>query len=120
MEWKVDRLNFAPSANDEVLRVESIEAVHKNGDRRTLAGDYFFSTMPMRELIRAMDLPVPANVREVSDGLQYRDFITVGCSPTAEGEGAGRRFAEGHVDLHPGARCATGRYRFSTTGAHTW
>jgi protoporphyrinogen oxidase len=78
MEWKVDRLNFAPSANDEVLRVESIEAVHKNGDRRTLAGDYFFSTMPMRELIRAMDLPVPANVREVSDGLQYRDFITVG------------------------------------------
>ena len=25
-----------------------------------------------------MDAPVPANVREVSEGLQYRDFITVG------------------------------------------
>jgi len=34
--------------------------------------------MPMRELVQAMDAPVPANVREVSDGLQYRDFITVG------------------------------------------
>jgi protoporphyrinogen oxidase len=32
----------------------------------------------MRELIRAMQIPVPANVLEVSDGLQYRDFITVG------------------------------------------
>ncbi len=60
------------------LRVESIEAVHNDGERRTFAGDYFFSTMPMRELIRAMDMPVPANVLEVSDGLQYRDFITVG------------------------------------------
>ena len=32
----------------------------------------------MRELVQAMDAPVPANVREVSEGLQYRDFITVG------------------------------------------
>jgi len=34
--------------------------------------------MPVRELIGALDAPVPANVREVSDGLMYRDFITVG------------------------------------------
>ena len=32
----------------------------------------------MRDLIRALDAPIPANVREVSEGLQYRDFITVG------------------------------------------
>jgi len=52
--------------------------VHENGERRTFAGDYFFSTMPMRELMRAMKTAIPANVLEVSDGLQYRDFITVG------------------------------------------
>ena len=46
--------------------------------RHVFAGDYFFSTMPVRDLVRAMDAPVPANVREVSEGLQYRDFITVG------------------------------------------
>ena len=34
--------------------------------------------MPMRELVRALKAAVPANVREVSEGLQYRDFITVG------------------------------------------
>jgi protoporphyrinogen oxidase len=34
--------------------------------------------MPVRELVDAMDTPIPSDVREVSDGLQYRDFITVG------------------------------------------
>jgi hypothetical protein len=29
-------------------------------------------------LVQAIDAPVPENVREVSDGLQYRDFITIG------------------------------------------
>jgi protoporphyrinogen oxidase len=75
MQWKVDKLNFAPGPE---LRVESLEAIGPNGERRTFAGDYFFSTMPMRELLRAMNTAVPANVLEVSDGLQYRDFITVG------------------------------------------
>jgi protoporphyrinogen oxidase len=75
MNWKVVALNFA---SGPALRVESIEAMGPGGERRTFAGDYFFSTMPMRELLRAMKTPVPANVLEVSDGLQYRDFITVG------------------------------------------
>ena len=75
MGWKVERLNFAEGGP---LRVASIEAVGADGERRTFAGDYFFSTMPMRDLLRAMQTPVPANVLEVSDGLQYRDFITVG------------------------------------------
>ena len=49
-----------------------------SGARETIAADYFFSTMPIKELMRALDAPVPANVLEVSDGLIYRDFITVG------------------------------------------
>ena len=75
MGWKVDKLNFAAGPG---LRVESIEAVHDDGRRETFTGDYFFSTMPMRELLRAMNTAIPSNVLEVSDGLQYRDFITVG------------------------------------------
>jgi protoporphyrinogen oxidase len=77
MGWKVDKLNFAPGTNGG-LRVTSLEAISDAGERQTLEGDYFFSTMPMRELMRAMNTQVPANVLEVSDGLQYRDFITVG------------------------------------------
>jgi protoporphyrinogen oxidase len=72
MGWKVDRIHC------EGKRVVSIDAVNAAGERQTFAGDYFFSTMPMRELVEAMDAPVPENVREVSAGLQYRDFITVG------------------------------------------
>jgi protoporphyrinogen oxidase len=70
--WKVDAIHC------EGGRVLSVDAVSEVGERRTFAGDYFFSTMPMQELVRAMDAPVPENVREVSEGLQYRDFITVG------------------------------------------
>ncbi|HEY1995017.1 MAG TPA: NAD(P)/FAD-dependent oxidoreductase [Edaphobacter sp.] len=76
MRWKVDRIHC--SVESGTKRVVSIDAVNEKGERRTFAGDYFFSTMPMRELVEAMDAPVPANVREVSAGLQYRDFITVG------------------------------------------
>ena len=47
----------------------------------TVPCDYFLSTMPVKELVAAMDNeknPVPSEVRRVSDGLVYRDFITVG------------------------------------------
>ena len=58
--------------------MSAVTTVNPQGERQTCVGDYFISTMPMRELIQALDCAVPANVREVSDGLQYRDFITVG------------------------------------------
>ena len=76
MQWKVVKIHCAEEGG--VRRVVSIDAVNPAGETQTFAGEYFFSTMPMRELIQAMDAPVPANVREVSEGLQYRDFITVG------------------------------------------
>lgn len=41
-------------------------------------GDYYFSTMPVKDLIAAMGRSVPARVKQVSDGLPYRDSITVG------------------------------------------
>lgn len=72
MGWKADRIHCE---GDKVI---SIDAINEAGERRTFPGDYFFSTMPMRDLVRAVDVPVPENVREVSEGLQYRDFITVG------------------------------------------
>ena len=72
MQWKVEKLII------EGKTVKGVVAINPAGERQTWEGDFFFSTMPMRELTQAMDCPVPDNVREVSDGLQYRDFITVG------------------------------------------
>ena len=34
--------------------------------------------MPVRKLIRAIDVPISAEVTAISDGLVYHDFITVG------------------------------------------
>jgi protoporphyrinogen oxidase len=48
------------------------------GCEQRFDADFLFSTMPVTELVRSLDCPVPADVREVSCGLQYRDFITVG------------------------------------------
>jgi protoporphyrinogen oxidase len=59
-------------------RVVALEAVSDRGERQRFAGDYFLSTMPMKDLVRALRADVPANVREVSEGLEYRDFITIG------------------------------------------
>jgi protoporphyrinogen oxidase len=59
-------------------RIDAVEAVDEAGRSRVFRGDYFLSTMPVRELIDALDAPVPQHIREISNGLQYRDFITVG------------------------------------------
>ena len=58
--------------------ITSVEGLDQAGQRVTFAGDYFISTMPVRDLVRAFTVPPPAEVIEVSEGLMYRDFITVG------------------------------------------
>lgn len=55
--------------------------VHDYKTKKTtkVTGDYFFSTMPVNELIAAFDgAKVPANVQRIAKGLPFRDFITVG------------------------------------------
>jgi protoporphyrinogen oxidase len=70
--WRATRLFV------EGDKITAVEAVSDSGERRRFPADYVFSTMPVRELVDALDTQVPSEVREVSDGLQYRDFITVG------------------------------------------
>jgi protoporphyrinogen oxidase len=59
-------------------KVTGVEAIDENGKRHAFRADYVFSTMPIKELTSSLDAAVPENVRSVSDGLIYRDFITVG------------------------------------------
>ena len=60
-------------------QVRAVEAVNaRTGERETFQGDHFFSTAPVNEIMRSLDPLPPENVLEVSDGLVYRDFITVG------------------------------------------
>ncbi len=60
-------------------QVKALQATNSaTGENATFTGDYFFSTAPIKEIMRSFDVPPPANVLEVSDGLVYRDFMTVG------------------------------------------
>jgi len=50
----------------------------KNKRNFSLKADYFFSSMPIKELILAFKPKAPENVREIAVNLPYRDFITIG------------------------------------------
>jgi protoporphyrinogen oxidase len=72
--WRVDRIEHRDHKS-----VTAVVATHANtGEKRRFQGDYFFSSMPVKELTAALDPAAPPQVREVAAGLLYRDFITVG------------------------------------------
>jgi protoporphyrinogen oxidase len=62
--------------NGLIIALETEDTV--TGQKSRIEGDYFLSTMPVQELISKLSCPVPASVQEVSKGLMYRDFFTVG------------------------------------------
>ncbi len=72
METRVTELRV------EGNRISEVVAVDKEGKAHTFPVDYVISTMPIQHLIRSLQCPVPQEVKEVSEGLIYRDFITVG------------------------------------------
>jgi protoporphyrinogen oxidase len=59
-------------------RVTGVTARSASGEQHFFPGQYVFSTMSVQELVQAFDTPPSAEVTEVSDGLMYRNFITVG------------------------------------------
>ena len=56
--------------------VQGIECVC-GGEKKTFCADVIFSSMPVKNLIRGMN-NVPADVRSISEGLPYRNFVTIG------------------------------------------
>lgn len=58
--------------------IQEVATHDQHGTRNTFPGDYFFSSMPVKELIQGFTPSVPQNILQIAAGLQYRDFITVG------------------------------------------
>jgi len=58
-------------------RIVAVEAIDDKGNTNVYEGDLFISTMPVKDLICAMN-DVPAKVADVAEGLMYRDFRVVG------------------------------------------
>ena len=51
---------------------------NSTGKKEKIKAEYILSSMPVNELIEAMNSEVPGKVKTISRGLLYRDFITVG------------------------------------------
>ncbi len=73
--------------NVEVVKIHTqdkkvIGVTTKNSitqEENYIEGDYVISTMPVKELIKSLQTDsIPKNVSEIAEGLEYRDFITVG------------------------------------------
>lgn len=59
-------------------RITGVTVRDKQGNEYRKTCEWLISSMPVRDLIAAMDSDVPTNVREVAQGFVYRDFMTVG------------------------------------------
>jgi protoporphyrinogen oxidase len=105
MNAAVDRIEHAGA------RVRAVVAA---GERHE--ADAFVSTMPVRELVLAMDPPAPAPAREIAAGLENRAFVTVGMlyrrlSSSVEGRGPANLVPDNWIYVQePGVR--VGRLQF--------
>ncbi len=52
--------------------------VKRNGSLQEIDGDYFLSTIPLRELVQSIKPAAPDDVLKAARELKYRDFFTVG------------------------------------------
>jgi len=64
------------TTGNQVQRIVATDT--QTGEQHSFEGDYFFSTMPVKDLVAGMHPRAPQPVAAVAQGLQYRDFITVG------------------------------------------
>jgi protoporphyrinogen oxidase len=69
--------------NCRVTKVNTVDGAVKsvdyvdNGQVKCEEGDYFISSMPLKDLIEGME-NVPEDMASIASGLPYRDFVTVG------------------------------------------
>lgn len=65
--------------NHDGGNIKTVEAINNvTNEKQVFEGDYFFSSMPVNLLIKGFNPAAPKDVNEVAEGLQFRDFITVG------------------------------------------
>lgn len=59
---------------------ENIQAVNclENGENKTYNGNYYISSMPVKDLVCALGKNVPENVQNIARELPYRDYMLVG------------------------------------------
>jgi protoporphyrinogen oxidase len=89
MMWERFQQSIEAAGSEVRLRAETVRLAHdgrrvtrltarRDGRTEELAADHFISTMPLPELIAALDPPPPEPVLAAARGLKHRDFMLVG------------------------------------------
>lgn len=70
---EVDALHLE---DDKITKVVATNT--KTKEQKSFTADYVFSSMPVKDFINSLQTNVPEKIKNISDNLPYRDFITVG------------------------------------------
>jgi protoporphyrinogen oxidase len=70
LETVVNKIFWSPGA------VTGLE-VETRGQRQSICGTDFISSMPLRELVQKLEPAVPPEILKAAEKLTYRDFITI-------------------------------------------
>lgn len=67
--------------NQEGGKISSVTYIDSAGQTHQIEADQFISSMPLKDLVNALDKSeagAPEDMKEIANGLPYRDFVTVG------------------------------------------
>lgn len=79
MGGRIDMNSTVSKVHIDGTRVDYIEIKKTDGNTEKTRCDYFLSSMPIKDLIGAIDgIDIPKEVKRIASQLPYRDFITVG------------------------------------------
>lgn len=70
--------NVVGVSRNELGLIYSVTTENSSGEKASFEADYFFSTMPIKDLFTAFDFSIDPQLNEIAHNLPYRDFITVG------------------------------------------
>ena len=80
---EIEKMGGVIILNSKVVKIDNetdnIKSIRYLSDDKEvkIKCDYLVSSMPMKDLVNGMD-KIPRNIKKISNGLPYRDFVTVG------------------------------------------
>jgi len=75
---KIYRHHEVVGFEGSIDKINALLVKRPSGKVVNISGNYFISTMPVKDLIGGFRFPVPKEIQQVAQRLSYRDFITVG------------------------------------------
>jgi protoporphyrinogen oxidase len=83
VQEKIEQRNGTVQLNSDVVQINRIAnridnlVISRNGQKETIEGTHFISSMPITDFIKRLKPEPPSEVLRAAEQLKYRDFLTV-------------------------------------------